>query len=167
VARASALHPEGQHAAAEAAGARTRRRALALAASGVLLAAVAAVAAFTLWGGSAAQPAPAPTGAEGSGNAGGQSALGPGATAPGTPVVTAHAAGAAQVRFTWKYANPADGDTFRWQRNPATSGTSGGEAVKPDLVLSLSKGQSVCIVVRVTRADGQASDESQPACWSH
>jgi hypothetical protein len=79
-------------------------------------------------------------------------------------VVTAHSAGVSRVAFTWKYANPADGDTFRWHQDPATTGTSGGETTKPELVLSVPGGKSACIVVRVIRADGQASDESQPAC---
>jgi hypothetical protein len=131
----------------------------------VLVAVVAAVAFFTLGQGHG-QPTQNPTGATQSTAPGGeQNALGPGATAPGQPAVTAHSAGGTQVRFSWKYANPAAGDTFRWQRVSGTAGTPGGVTTKPEVLVSLPPGQSVCVVVQVRRSSGQASDQSQPVCW--
>ena len=101
----------------------------------------------------------------GDASGGEQNALGPGATAPGQAEVTASAAGGTEVRFSWTYANPAAGDTFRWQRVSGTAGTAGGVTAKPQVLVSLPQGQSVCVVVQVRRSSGQASELSQPACW--
>jgi hypothetical protein len=79
--------------------------------------------------------------------------------------VTAQSAGTAQVRFTWTYANPAAGDTFRWQRVSGSAGAPEGVTAKPQMLVSLPQGQSVCIVVQVRRTGGQASDPSSPVCW--
>ncbi len=162
-ARPAALRP-GSHAAGRTEGSRPSGRVLVLA-GGVLVAVVAAVAFFTL-GQGPGQPTPNPTGVGQSTASGGeQNALGPGATAPGQPAVTAHSAGGTQVRFSWTYANPAAGDTFRWQRVSGTAGTPGGVTTKPEVLVSLPQGQSVCVVVQVRRSGGQASDPSQPVCW--
>jgi len=131
---------------------------------GVLVAAVAVGAFFTLGHGTGQAQSP-PAVSQSAAPGGEQNALGPGATAPGSPTVTAHRADATQVRFSWTYANPAAGDTFRWQRVSGSAGTKGGTTAKPRLLLSLPAGRSVCIVVQVRRAGGQASDPSPPACW--
>jgi serine/threonine protein kinase len=153
----------GGHAAGTA-GARPSGRVIALA-GGVLVVVVAAVAFFTL-GNGGGQPTAATTGGGQPTTSGGeQNALGPGATAPGQAEVTASAAGGTEVRFSWTYANPAAGDTFRWQRVSGTAGTAGGVTAKPQVLVSLPQGQSVCVAVQVRRANGQASELSQPACW--
>jgi hypothetical protein len=69
------------------------------------------------------------------------------------------------VRFSWTYANPVAGDTFRWQRVSGTAGAAGGVLAKPQLVVSLPHGQALCVVVQVRRPAGQASEPSQPTCW--
>ncbi|HXT91982.1 MAG TPA: serine/threonine-protein kinase [Trebonia sp.] len=162
-ARPAALPPDSR-AAAGTGGTRPSGRVLALA-GGVLVAVVAVVAFFTLGQGNG-QPGqnPAPT-AQATASSGAQDALGPGATAPGQPTVTAHQADGTQVRFSWKYANPVAGDTFRWQRVSGSAGTAGGVTTKPEVLISLSQGQNVCIAVQVRRAGGQASEQSQPVCW--
>jgi hypothetical protein len=149
------------------AGSAARRggRGLALTVGGVLLAA-AAVAALFLAGRGHGQQSPQATGTgQSTAAAGGQSALGPGASAPGEPTVTAAGAGGTHVTFSWKYANPAAGDTFRWRRVIGTAGTASGVLAKPRLAVSLPPGQALCIVVQVRRAGGQASEPSSPACW--
>jgi len=163
MARPAALRPDGR-AAAGAGGARPSSRVLALA-GGVLVAVVAVVAFFTLGQGNG-QPGqnPAPT-AQSTASSGAQDAIGPGDTAPGQPTVTAHQADATEVRFSWTYANPVAGDTFRWQRVSGSAGTPGGVTTKPEVLISLPQGQHVCIAVQVRRAGGQASQQSPPVCW--
>ena len=165
MARPTALRPGdrgGHRHGAE--GARPDRRILAMAGGGVLLVAVAAAAYLTLGRGHGQQPQATGTG-QSTATAGAQSALGPGASAPGEPTVTAGSAGGTQVRFSWTYANPVAGDTFRWQRVSGTAGAAGGVLAKPRLVVSLPHGQALCVVVQVRRAGGQASEPSQPTCW--
>lgn len=160
MARPAALHPGG-HAATRTGSARPSGRVLAVG-GGLLVAVVAVVAFFTLGRGHGQNPTGA---AQATTSSGGQNALGPGATAPGQPAVKAQGAGATQVRFSWTYANPAAGDTFRWQRVSGSAGAPQGVTTKPRVLESLPRGQSVCIVVEVRRAGGQASDPSQPVCW--
>ncbi len=144
--------------------ARPSGRVLALG-GGVLLAVVAVVAFFTLAQGNS-QPGGSPGGsARATASVPGQSALGPGATAPGEPTVKAQSVGGAQVRFSWTYGDPATGDTFRWQRVSGTVGAASGVTGKPDLLVPLPEGQSLCIAVQVRRAAGQVSTTSQPVCW--
>ena len=96
---------------------------------------------------------------------GGQNALGPGVSAPGKPAITATRASASAVRFTWTYANHTAGDVFRWNRQ-GTLGAASGRTTQPELTVSASRGQTVCIEVEVVRADGsQASGFSPLACW--
>ena len=96
---------------------------------------------------------------------GGQNALGPGVSAPGKPAIIATRASAGAVRFTWTYANHAAGDVFRWNRQ-GTLGAASGRTTQPELTVSASRGQTVCIEVEVVRADGsQASGFSPLACW--
>jgi serine/threonine protein kinase len=160
-ARPAAFPPGG---AAGTGRGRPSGRVLALG-GGVLVAVVAVVAFFSLSQGSG-QSGQGPAGvAQSTAASGEQNALGPGATAPGQPVVTAHSAGATQVQFGWTYANRAAGDTFRWQRVSGSEGAPGGLTAKPELTVSLPPGQSLCIEVQVRRAAGQASDPSQPVCW--
>jgi serine/threonine protein kinase len=164
MARPAALEPGGL-AATRTGNGRPRGRVLALV-GGLLVAVVAVGAFFTLGRGGGGQPGQNPSGvAQSTASGGEQNALGPGATAPGQPVVTAKSAGATQVRFSWTYANPAAGDTFRWQRVSGSAGAPGGVTAKPQVLMSLPQGQSVCIAVQVRRAGGQASDLSQPVCW--
>jgi hypothetical protein len=94
-----------------------------------------------------------------------QSALGPGATAPGTPTVTVARAGARKLRFRWTYANHAAGDTFRWHRVSGGTGPAAGSITRPTLLLAAPHRRSVCVTVQVVRANGQASDTSMPKCW--
>ena len=163
-----ALAPGGRgggHRRGAGAAARRGGRALALTVGGVLLVPVAGVA-FFLLGRGHGQQSPQVTGTwQSTATTGAQSALGPGASAPGEPTVTAAGAGGTQVTFSWRYGNPAAGDTFRWQRVSGTAGTAGGVLAKPQLVVSLPQGQALCVVVEVRRAGGQASEASQPACW--
>ncbi len=160
MARPAALRPDGR--AAAGTGARPRGRVLALA-GGLLVAVVAVVAFFTLGRGNG-QPGANPT-TQPTTSSGAQNALGPGATAPGQPTVTAHQADGTQVLFSWTYANHAAGDTFRWQRVSGTAGTPGGVTAKPDVLIALTQDQHVCVTVQVRRASGQASDPSPPVCW--
>ena len=163
MARPATLQPGGR-AATGVGGVRPRGRVLAVA-GGLLVAVVAIVAFFTLGKGNG-QPGqnPAPT-AQSTASGDAQDALGPGATAPGQPTVIAHQADGTQVRFSWTYASPAAGDTFRWQRVSGSAGTPGGVTTKPQVLISLPQGQNVCIAVQVRRADGQVSEQSQPVCW--
>jgi hypothetical protein len=95
----------------------------------------------------------------------GESALGPAISAPGTPTVAVTRLSARQVRFRWTYANRAAGDVFRWRRVNDGTGPAVGTTTKPDLLLAVARGKSVCITVQVVRADGsQASTASTPAC---
>ena len=158
-----AAFPPGSRAAGTGRG-RPSGRVLALG-GGVLVAVVAVVAFFSLNQGHG-QSGQGPAGvAQSTATSGEQNALGPGATAPGQPVVTAHSAGATRVKFGWTYANRSAGDTFRWQRVSGSAGAPGGVTAKPELTVSLPTGQSLCIEVQVRRAAGQASDQSQPVCW--
>ena len=162
MARPAALRPDGR--AAARTGARPRGRVLALA--GGLLVAVVAVVAFLTLGQGNGQPGANPaatTQSTASNDA--QDALGPGATAPGQPTVTARQADGTQVSFSWNYANRVAGDTFRWQRVSGSAGTPGGVTTKPEVLISLPQDQHVCITVQVRRAGGQASEPSAPACW--
>jgi eukaryotic-like serine/threonine-protein kinase len=136
-----------------------RGRVLALAGGGALLAVAAAVAVLALPHGGGGQP--------GTGQAtgsGGQNVFGPGAAAPGQPVVTASRANAKQVEFRWTYANSASSDKFRVQ-------VSGGTGVlveivtKPDLLRTVAQGHRACITVTVSSADGEASPPSGSVCW--
>jgi tRNA A-37 threonylcarbamoyl transferase component Bud32 len=104
------------------------------------------------------------TGGGQGGQPGGQSALGPGAVGPGQPTVTASRVNASQVEFRWTYANPASHDTFRLQVSGGT-GNPAAIAAKPDLLLTVAKGHSVCITVTVRSADGEASPPSNTFCW--
>jgi hypothetical protein len=161
--RAEAASPSG------AAGPDQRKsgrgRVLAFVGSGAALAAAAGVAVIALSHGGG-QPGSAPAGTGQATQAGGaEDAIGPDATTPGAPAVTATRLGATQVKFSWTYDNPAAGDTFQWKRVGGTAGQPSGEATKPELIVTVPAGQSACFEVQVTRTDGAASDESQPACW--
>ena len=166
LARPSALRPgeRGGHRRG-AAGARPDRRTLAMAGGGVLLVAVAAGAYLTLGRGHGQQPPQATETGQSTATAGAQSALGPGASAPGEPTVTAGSAGGTRVRFSWTYASRVAGDTFRWRRVSGTAGAAGGVLARPQLVVSVPPGEALCVVVQVRRAGGQASEPSQPTCW--
>jgi serine/threonine protein kinase len=162
-ARPGALQP-GRHAETGATGAGPSRRVLAFGGAG-LVAVVAVVAYFTLGQGHD-QPAKNPTGvSQSAASDGEQDALGPGATAPGQPTVTAQGAQGTQVRFSWTYQNPATGDTFRWQRVSGTAGARGGVTAKPEVTIALPPAQSICVAVQVRRSNGQASNSSPPVCW--
>jgi len=80
---------------------------------------------------------------------------------PGTPTVTARALSGQQVEFSWSYANPASGDTFRVTNNGGQPTTVN----KPDLVLSVTQGQKACIQVQVVTASGTASAQSGKVCY--
>ncbi|MGH3262671.1 MAG: protein kinase domain-containing protein, partial [Trebonia sp.] len=161
MARPAAAEPTGR---AGTGRARPSGRVLALG-GGAVVAVIAVVAFLTLTQGSGQSAGNQAAGARSTASGGAQSALGPGATAPGEPTVKARRVNAAQVRFSWTYANPAAGDTFRWQRVSGSAGATKGATSKPDLLISLPEGQSVCIVVQVRRAAGQASTASPPGCW--
>jgi serine/threonine protein kinase len=136
-----------------------RSRVLAFAGGGALLVVVAVVAVLVLPRGSDGQP-----GTSQATKSSGQSAFGPGAAAPGQPVVTVSRANAKQVEFRWTYANPASSDKFRVQ-------VSGGTGVlvefvtKPELLRTVANGHRTCIAVTVSSADGQASPSSSSVCW--
>ena len=80
---------------------------------------------------------------------------------PGAPTVTARSLGGQQVEFSWSYANPASGDTFRVQDNGGQPSTVN----KPDLVLSVAQGQKACLQVQVVTASGTASVQSSKVCY--
>jgi Protein kinase domain len=131
-------------------------RMLVLSGGGVLLAAVAALAILGL-GHGGGSPATAPT-------AGIQSAspadpifglnLSP-------PVVTVSSIGGQQVKFSWTDNNSGPGDSFSVQVN----GSNWKTYTKPNLVLSVAQGQSVCVQVRVVSAGDVASQPSNTKCW--
>lgn len=151
---------------AVASGQRTggRGRTLALIGAGAALAVVAGVAVAVLSHGGG-QPDGTPASAGQATQAGGaDNAVGPAAAAPGTPAVKATRLSATQVKFTWTYDNSAAGDTFPWSMS-GTVRHSSGEATKPDLTVTVPRGQVACLEVRVRSASGQASDNSEPACW--
>ncbi len=164
LARPRAVVPGGADIGAGDAG-RPRRgksgRMLALSAGGVLLVAVATVAALDL---SHAGGSPAPALTAGSQPAqpgiGEDPILGLG---PGTPTVTARIIGGQQVEFSWTYAHSAPKDSFRVQ----VIGSGGKPATpkKPDVVLSVAQGQRVCIQVQVISDDGVESAPSSVSCW--
>ena len=140
-----------------------RGRMLALVGGGAALAVVAGVAVVALsHGGQQPDGTPASAG-QATQLGGADNAVGP-AAAPGTPAVKATGLSATQVKFTWTYDNPAAGDTFPWKMS-GTVRHSSGEATKPDLTVTVPRGQVACLEVRVTSASGQASDYSEPACW--
>ena len=147
---------------------RVSARVMAIAGSGVAVVVAAVVALLTLTGGHGqACPAPSGSGSAPAASSGGQqNALGPGATAPGQPTATVHRVDADEVRFTWTYANPVAGDTFRWERVSGTAGQSGGVLSKPELTVPLPTGMSLCVIVQARRPSGQASEASQPVCTS-
>jgi eukaryotic-like serine/threonine-protein kinase len=130
-------------------------RMLALSGGGVLLATVVVVAVTMLsqgHGGSAAgtlttQP----------GNPGDVLPMG-----PGQLVVSAHSVGGQQVEFSWKYNNPTPGDSFHVQVYGGNVKTA--RPKKPDLVLSVTQGQQVCIQVEVITTAGMSS-QSSVTCW--
>jgi serine/threonine protein kinase len=137
-------------------------RVLALVGGGAALAVVVGVAVVALSHGGG-QPGSTPTSAGlATQPGGGQDALA--AAAPGTPTITSARLSATQVKFSWTYDNSAAGDSFSW----SVSGTvrkSSGHASKPELAVAVPGGEVACLEVRVTSADGEASDESQTVCW--
>jgi serine/threonine protein kinase len=88
------------------------------------------------------------------------SALGPGATAPGTPAVTISADGQLRVRVNWTYDVAVPSGLFQWRvpgGNPHTA--------RRPLVLARKAGKPVCVEVRVIRAAGaEASPWSDGVC---
>jgi hypothetical protein len=80
---------------------------------------------------------------------------------PGAPTVTAHSLSGQQVEFSWSYANPAAGDTFRVTNNGGQPTTVN----KPDLVLTVAQGQKACVQVQVVSASGTDSAESDKVCY--
>jgi hypothetical protein len=142
-----------------------RSRVLALAGGGVALAVVAGVAVVALsHGGGQPDSTPSASAGQATQAGGAQNAIGPAAAAPGRPAITATRLSATKVRFSWKYDNPASGDTFGW-RLTGTAGTSSGQEAKPELTVTVPSGKVACMEVRVTSAAGQASADSEPLCW--
>jgi hypothetical protein len=147
-------------AAGEGSRAGSGRRGLLIAGGAVVAVAVAAGAFLALQGsaGSGGPPA-AQSGTPLQG--GSQNPVGPGAATPGVPSVTDSVSGG-HAHFAWTYDSPATGDSFQWKVTSASAGlhsTTGKSATVP-----VSPGQSVCIEVRVVRADGLASGYSDPKC---
>ena len=141
-----------------------RGRVLALVGGGAALAVVAGVAVLALSPGSG-QPGSLPTDAAPATQPNSeQNAIGPDATEPGTPVLSVTRLSATQVKFSWTYDNPVSSDTFEWTRETGTAGNPSGETNKAELIVAVPSGQTACFEVRVDRADGTASDESQPEC---
>jgi len=155
---------DGQFGAAGTSAPRSRGRLLALAAGATAV--VVAIVAYLAIGRGNGEPGSAPTSpGQATASGGAQNPLGPGVDAPGPPHVTAKRASATKIRFRWTYANPALGDTFRWKRVVGSAGSRGGATAKPQLLVMASPGKTVCIEVQVVRANGQASNESDPGCW--
>jgi hypothetical protein len=82
---------------------------------------------------------------------------------PGVPHVRATRTGPTRLRFTWTYSARLRSDTFRW-RTP--DGTRSGIAKAPALELSDPVDTSLCLQVKVIRADGShaAVDWSPRGC---
>jgi len=140
-----------------------RGRVLALVGGGAALAVAVGVAVLALSGGG--QPGgPAADATAATQPNSEQNAIGPDATDPGTPVLSATRLSATQVKFTWIYDNPLSTDTFEWTRETGTAGNSSGETNKAELIVAVPSGQTACFEVRVDRADGTASDDSAPEC---
>jgi serine/threonine protein kinase len=134
---------------------------------GIAVAAVLVVTAVVIGLALSRHPSPQQTSSTGKSRSTGTSAIGPGAFAPGTPSVTVARQGASRLRFSWTYANHAHGDVFRWHRVSGGSGPAAGTTATPQLLVTVLKGQGVCITVQVVRANGgQASEPSAPACGS-
>ncbi len=145
---------------------RGRGRLLALAAGGTVL--VVAVGAYLTLGRGHAGPGPAPTGpGQATASGGAQNPLGPGVIAPGQPKVTTTRVSATKIRFRWTYTNHATGDRFRWRRVAGSAGSAAGVTAKPQLLVKVPAGQTICIEVQVRPVNGQASYESDPSCWPH
>jgi hypothetical protein len=71
---------------------------------------------------------------------------------PGPVTVVGTRVDAATVRFTWTYGNAAPGsDSFRWQTSDAVKS---GTVKTPTLDLPDPAGTSICVQVKVVRADG-------------
>jgi hypothetical protein len=157
---------DGQFSAAGTAApqSRGRGRLLTLAAGG--MAVVVAVVAYLAIGRGHVDPGSAPTGpGQATASGGVQNPLGPGVLAPGQPEVTARRLSATKIRFRWTYTNHAAGDTFRWRRVSGSAGSRAGDTAKPQLLLKVPAGKSICIAVQVIRSNGQASNVSDPGCW--
>ncbi len=77
---------------------------------------------------------------------------------PGTPAVVAVRSGGS-LHFTWTYSASQETDTYAWR---TTDGSRQGTAKSPSLDLPDPAGRTLCVQVRVVRADG--SDAS--AEWS-
>ena len=122
MARPAALQPGG-HAAARAAGGRPSGRVLALG-GGLLVAVVAVVAFFTLGPGHG-QPARTRPGRRPPHPAASRTRSAPAPPRQASRRSPRTSAGGTQVRFSWTYANPAAGDTFRWQRVSGTAAHRG------------------------------------------
>jgi hypothetical protein len=131
-------------------GGRGPGRTITLVGGGVLVAIMLVGAALGLSRGSGGSPASAPT----------EDPSAAAQSGPGTPAVTARSLGGQQVEFSWSYANPASGDTFRVRSNGAQPTT----VDKPDIVLSVAQGSKECIQVQVVSANGTASAVSNQAC---
>jgi eukaryotic-like serine/threonine-protein kinase len=155
--------PSGSTAARAVAGRQDRGkpgRMLALAAGGVLLAVVVAVAVLIFSHGGSSPSSALTAGNQPTQPGGAQDALGFG---PGAPTVTARSIGGHEVEFSWHYDNSAQTDSFRVQ----VDGGDGHPATpkEPDLVLSVAQGQRVCVQVQVISADGVESPQSNVSCW--
>ncbi|MET9224348.1 serine/threonine-protein kinase [Lentzea sp. NPDC003310] len=85
-------------------------------------------------------------------------------SAEGKPVVSATRVNPQTLRFSWTYPSPQAGDTFVWQTNDELkTGTVGEPSVE------LSASGTLCVEVRVVRADGsnaQERDWSPEGCGS-
>lgn len=82
---------------------------------------------------------------------------------PGVPTMTATRIGPATVTFTWTYAAQLANDTYAWQ---TPDGKRTGVVRTPTLRLPDSAGTTLCVQVKVVRADGSdaTADWSPAGC---
>jgi serine/threonine protein kinase len=81
----------------------------------------------------------------------GQQAVAGGDVPPGPPTITATRIDTGKVRFTWTYSAQLTNDSYAWQLD---DGSDHGIAKAPELELPVPVGKTVCVQLKVVRADG-------------
>jgi serine/threonine protein kinase len=105
----------------------------------------------------------APTQPSATRDVGPQDAGVPGADVPpGVPAITAGRIDDATVRFSWTYSARLDSDTFAWRTQ--SGGGANGTADTPTVDIPAAAGSTICLQVKVVRADGSnATTDWSPA----
>jgi serine/threonine protein kinase len=80
-----------------------------------------------------------------------QQAVAGGDVPPGPPTITAARVDTGKVKFTWTYSAQLANDSYSWQ---LADGSGHGIADAPELELQVPTGKTVCVQLKVVRADG-------------